>query len=81
MLQGRQTGAAGNRSPAKSHLTKPPAKTASLQKDAFSDILFFPSGFYGFLLLRFSRKDFAKSQNPFRKFPARNANQPPPSGF
>ena len=30
MLQGWQTGAAGNRSPAKSHLTKPTAKTASL---------------------------------------------------
>jgi len=33
------------------------------------------------LLLRFSRKSFALSQKPSRKFPAQNENQPPPSGF
>ena len=82
MLQGRQTGAAGNRSPAESHLTKPPAKTALLyQIPSPTDFDIFCLRFDGFLLLRFFRNDFAKPQNPFRKFPAQNANQPPRPSF
>jgi len=42
----------------------------------------FPAtGSYGFLRVRFSQKSFALPQKPFRKFPARDTNQPPPSVF
>jgi len=67
--ESKQAGAAGNRSPAKSHLTKPPAKPASpyIKYRLSADFDIFSSGFYVFLLLRFSRKPFAQPQKPFRK--------------
>ena len=52
-----------------------------ISSTVITDLVIFRLRPLRFLLLRFSRKSFAKPQKPFRKFPTRNANQPPSSGF